>query len=240
MRGNPLLLVLAILVGPFAFAGIGLLLASRTDKTETISGLINLVMLPGWLLSGTFFSAKRFPDVVAAADPGPAADAAQRRPARGDAGRGDRMARDLAAGHPGRLGRGCVPDCLLPLPLAVRGRWSFGRLPRKRPHCAMWSFPSSTSATSIRILVCDDLPIDHIRRAFWSFSEFRTACCHPGRSQARLPAGTSALSQLDSRVAAFARTRVPRTLASAATAKFSGSRVRQNAGSPHSGECGYS
>ena len=46
--------------------------------------------------------------------------------------------------------------------------------------------------------------------------------------------------QLNSRVAAFARTRVPRTLASAATAKFSGSRVRQNAGSPHSGACGYS
>ncbi|HKI35012.1 MAG TPA: ABC transporter permease [Gemmataceae bacterium] len=64
LRGNPLLLVLIILVGTFAFAGIGLLLASRTDKTETISGLINLVMLPGWLLSGTFFSAKRFPEAV--------------------------------------------------------------------------------------------------------------------------------------------------------------------------------
>ena len=62
--GNPLLLLVIILVGSIAFAGIGLLLASRTAKTETISGLINLVMLPGWLLSGTFFSAKRFPDAV--------------------------------------------------------------------------------------------------------------------------------------------------------------------------------
>jgi hypothetical protein len=64
VRGSPLLLGLIIFLGSFAFAGIGLLLASRTSKTETISGLINLVMLPGWLLSGTFFSAKRFPDAV--------------------------------------------------------------------------------------------------------------------------------------------------------------------------------
>ncbi len=64
MRGNPLGLVLVILLGAFTFGGIGLALASRTSKTETISGLINLVMLPGWLLSGTFFSARRFPDVV--------------------------------------------------------------------------------------------------------------------------------------------------------------------------------
>ncbi len=64
VRGNPLLLAGVILLGAFAFAGIGLLLASRTDKTETISGLINLVMLPGWLLSGTFFSSRRFPDAV--------------------------------------------------------------------------------------------------------------------------------------------------------------------------------
>jgi ABC-type multidrug transport system permease subunit len=64
VRGNPLLLGVVILLGAFAFAGIGLLLASRTAKLETISGLINLVMLPGWLVSGTFFSAKRFPDAV--------------------------------------------------------------------------------------------------------------------------------------------------------------------------------
>jgi ABC-2 type transport system permease protein len=63
-RGNPFTVALIIFVGAAAFAGIGLLAASRTDKTETVSGLINLVMLPMWLLSGTFFSSKRFPDVV--------------------------------------------------------------------------------------------------------------------------------------------------------------------------------
>jgi ABC transporter DrrB family efflux protein len=64
LRGNPLTLALVIVVGAAAFAGIGLLVACRADKTETVSGLMNLVMLPMWLLSGTFFSSKRFPEVV--------------------------------------------------------------------------------------------------------------------------------------------------------------------------------
>jgi ABC-type multidrug transport system permease subunit len=49
-------------VGSIAFSGIGLLVASRTEKTETVSGLMNLVMLPQWLLSGVFFSSSKFPD----------------------------------------------------------------------------------------------------------------------------------------------------------------------------------
>jgi ABC-2 type transport system permease protein len=64
IRGNLLTLTLFVFLGAAAFSGIGMLLASRTEKTETISGLINLVMLPMWLLSGTFFSSKRFPDIV--------------------------------------------------------------------------------------------------------------------------------------------------------------------------------
>jgi ABC-type multidrug transport system permease subunit len=64
MRGDPLTLAAVILAGSFAFTGLGLALASRTEKSETISGLINLVMLPMWMLSGTFFSSKTFPDVV--------------------------------------------------------------------------------------------------------------------------------------------------------------------------------
>jgi ABC-type multidrug transport system permease subunit len=57
-------LALVVLVGAAAFAGIGLLIACRTEKTETVSGLMNLVMLPMWLLSGTFFSSERFPEVM--------------------------------------------------------------------------------------------------------------------------------------------------------------------------------
>jgi ABC-2 type transport system permease protein len=64
LRGNLLVVGLFVFLGAAAFSGIGLMLAMRTEKTETISGLINLVLLPMWLLSGTFFSSKRFPDVV--------------------------------------------------------------------------------------------------------------------------------------------------------------------------------
>ena len=45
-----------ITLGAVAFSGIGLLLASRAQKLETVSGLMNLVMLPMWLVSGIFFS----------------------------------------------------------------------------------------------------------------------------------------------------------------------------------------
>jgi ABC transporter DrrB family efflux protein len=64
MRGNLVTLGLVILVGASCFSGIGLLVACRAQKTETVSGLMNLVMLPMWLLSGIFFSSKRFPDVM--------------------------------------------------------------------------------------------------------------------------------------------------------------------------------
>jgi ABC-2 type transport system permease protein len=64
VRGSLIALAVVILVGAIAFAGIGLLVACRAEKTETVSGLMNLVMLPMWLLSGTFFSSKRFPDAA--------------------------------------------------------------------------------------------------------------------------------------------------------------------------------
>jgi ABC transporter DrrB family efflux protein len=50
--------------GALSFGGLGLLTASRAQKIETISGLINLVMMPMWLFSGVFFSYERFPAVI--------------------------------------------------------------------------------------------------------------------------------------------------------------------------------
>jgi ABC-2 type transport system permease protein len=64
VRGSLVVLALVILVGAFCFAGVGLVCASRAEKLETVTGLMNLVMLPQWLLSGTFFSAERFPDAA--------------------------------------------------------------------------------------------------------------------------------------------------------------------------------
>jgi ABC-type multidrug transport system permease subunit len=40
------------------------LVACRAQTTETISGLMNLIMLPMWIASGVFFSSERFPEVM--------------------------------------------------------------------------------------------------------------------------------------------------------------------------------
>lgn len=64
IRGGLWLVVLIDVLGALAFAGLGLLIASRAATTETVSGLMNLVMMPMWLLSGVFFSADRFPAAV--------------------------------------------------------------------------------------------------------------------------------------------------------------------------------
>ncbi|MDX2151184.1 MAG: ABC transporter permease [Bryobacteraceae bacterium] len=50
--------------GSLAFAAIGLLIAARPRTIEGVSGLMNLTMLPMWVLSGVFFSSQRFPDAI--------------------------------------------------------------------------------------------------------------------------------------------------------------------------------
>jgi ABC-2 type transport system permease protein len=55
-------LAVVIFVGAAAFAGLGLFLGCRTEKTETASGFINLAMMPQYILSGVFFSSKNFPE----------------------------------------------------------------------------------------------------------------------------------------------------------------------------------
>lgn len=64
VRGSFLAVVIIALVGTLAFAGLGLLTACRAKRIETISGLMNLVMVPMWLMSGIFFSTERFPDAL--------------------------------------------------------------------------------------------------------------------------------------------------------------------------------
>jgi ABC-2 type transport system permease protein len=51
-------------IGAVGFAGLGLLTASRAQKIESVSGLINLIMMPMWIFSGVFFSYERFPSVI--------------------------------------------------------------------------------------------------------------------------------------------------------------------------------
>ncbi len=64
VRGSWLAVLTLALVGAGAFAGLGMLVACRAERIETVSGLMNAVMVPMWLLSGIFFSSERFPDML--------------------------------------------------------------------------------------------------------------------------------------------------------------------------------
>ena len=64
IQGSLPALAAIILAGALTFSGIGLLVASRARTLEAVSGLMNLVMLPMWILSGVFFSSANFPDAV--------------------------------------------------------------------------------------------------------------------------------------------------------------------------------
>ncbi|PYP92256.1 MAG: ABC transporter permease [Candidatus Angelobacter sp. Gp1-AA117] len=57
-------ILLVSMAGAFTFAGMGLLAASRTQKSETANGIINIVMIPMWMLSGVFFSYEHFPGAI--------------------------------------------------------------------------------------------------------------------------------------------------------------------------------
>ena len=64
--GSYATVALLVVLGATMFSGLGLLVASRAKTLEAVSGLMNVVMLPMWMLSGIFFSSDRFP---AAAQP---------------------------------------------------------------------------------------------------------------------------------------------------------------------------
>jgi ABC-2 type transport system permease protein len=59
--GSMLSVVMLGAIGAIAFGGLGLLTACRAQKVESVSGLINLVMMPMWIFSGVFFSYEHFP-----------------------------------------------------------------------------------------------------------------------------------------------------------------------------------
>jgi ABC-2 type transport system permease protein len=62
ISGSITAFVLVFLSGVLAFTGIGILTASRTDKSEIGNGLINAVTLTMTILSGIFFNYHNFPE----------------------------------------------------------------------------------------------------------------------------------------------------------------------------------
>jgi ABC-type multidrug transport system permease subunit len=64
IRGAIVLVAGLSLLGALSSAGLALLVSARAKTVEGVSGLLNLVMLPMWILSGVFFSTANFPDAM--------------------------------------------------------------------------------------------------------------------------------------------------------------------------------
>jgi ABC-2 type transport system permease protein len=60
-RGPLIELALLCVLASLTFLALGLLVASRPRTMEAVSGWMNLVMMPMWIMSGVFFSTARFP-----------------------------------------------------------------------------------------------------------------------------------------------------------------------------------
>jgi ABC-type multidrug transport system permease subunit len=63
VAGSLLDLALVSALGSLTFAGLGLLVASRSKTIEAASGWMNFIMMPMYVLSGVFFSYTRFPKI---------------------------------------------------------------------------------------------------------------------------------------------------------------------------------
>ena len=62
--GSLLDVVAIAVLGTLAFTGMSLLVAARIESLEAANGWLNFLMLPSWLLSGTFFAYTRFPEIM--------------------------------------------------------------------------------------------------------------------------------------------------------------------------------
>ena len=64
LRGSLMQLAMICVLSALSFCALGLLLAARPRTVEGANGLMNLAMVPMWILSGVFFSAENFPRVL--------------------------------------------------------------------------------------------------------------------------------------------------------------------------------
>lgn len=64
VQGSVALVFMVALLGVLSFTGFAVLCAARTASVEVVSGFINALTLPMWLVSGTFFSYERFPEAI--------------------------------------------------------------------------------------------------------------------------------------------------------------------------------
>ena len=112
-------IALVSLAGALMCGALGLLMGSRARTFEAASGLMNLMSVPMWVLSGVFFSASQLPGAGAAVHPGAAADGAGRCAARRRARRRDADGHLERAGDHGGMDDRAVRDRAENLQVAV-------------------------------------------------------------------------------------------------------------------------
>jgi len=64
IRGGFISIALVAIFGALMWGALGLLMGSRARTFEAASGLMNMMSVPMWVLSGVFFAASNFPDAV--------------------------------------------------------------------------------------------------------------------------------------------------------------------------------
>lgn len=64
VQGSVIAFVVFALIGSASFAGLSLIVGARISSVEVANGWLNFIMLPMWLLSGSFFSYERFPSAI--------------------------------------------------------------------------------------------------------------------------------------------------------------------------------
>jgi ABC-2 type transport system permease protein len=64
IRGGLTSIALVAIFGALMWGALGLLMGSRARTFEAASGLMNMMSVPMWVLSGVFFAASNFPDAV--------------------------------------------------------------------------------------------------------------------------------------------------------------------------------
>ena len=153
-RGPLAELALICVLSSLTFSALGLLVASRARTMEAVSGLMNVVMMPMWIMSGVFFSLLALSRVSSAVRSGASAHGGHQRHARQHA------AGDAAEPHDGAPGdsagvvcaaiRGFTQD--LPLAMKTGRRWgriASRQLSHRMPHDKPKSFGR---AHSLRLL----------------------------------------------------------------------------------------
>lgn len=62
IHGSLAVVALVCVAGCLSFSGVAILVASRAQNVETVTGLINAVVIPMFVVSGVFFPSSRFPE----------------------------------------------------------------------------------------------------------------------------------------------------------------------------------